>query len=93
MTELTIEQFQALQAEADRTLDAILESVEGNSRLQSAVGEIIRADGQEVSTFERLIANERAVANQILFSAVGALANLQAVRTLEKELAKRLAEN
>lgn len=93
LTELTTEQLQALQAEADRTLDAILESVEGNSELQSAVREIILADGLEVPTFERLIAEEPAVANQVLFSAVGALANLQALRTVKKELSKRAAVN
>ena len=93
MTELTTEQLQALQAEAHRTLDALLENVEGNAELQSAVRKVMRADGQEVPAFERLIAEEPAVANQLLFSAVGALANLQALRTVKEELAKRAAGN
>ena len=93
MNDLTTEELQTLQAEANSTLDAIIGSIEHSVGLQSAIRDIMQADGFEVPTFERLIASEPAVANQVLFSAVGALVNLQALRAVKAELARRAAGN
>ncbi len=43
--------------------------------------------------FEQLAADEPAVANQVLFSAVGALANLQTTRAVKAELKRRAERN
>ncbi len=43
-----------------------------------------------LSAFEQLAADEPAVANQVLFSAVGVLANLQATRAAKAELKRRV---
>ena len=46
-----------------------------------------------LSAFEQLAADEPAVANQVLFSAVGALANLQATRAANAKLKRRVERN
>ncbi len=51
MTHLTTEQLQNIQAKADSMLDAIIESPEGSTELQSAVRHIMRASDDALSTF------------------------------------------
>ena len=43
--------------------------------------------------FEQLAADEPAVANQVLFSVVGALASLQTTRAVKAELKRRAERN
>ncbi len=46
-----------------------------------------------LSAFEELAADDPAVVNQVLFSAVGALANLQATRVANAKLKRRVERN
>ncbi len=63
VTDLTTIQLQTIQTKADGTLDAIIESPEGNTEFQSAVRDILQASGDALSTFQRLAAEEPAVAD------------------------------
>ena len=54
---------------------------------------LMQAGGRELGEFERLIAEDRALATQVLVSAVGALANLQATRAVKTELKRRVERN
>jgi len=92
MTHLTTEQLQAIQTKADSMLDAIIERLEGSTQLQAALRHVMQDSGDALSAFEQLATDEPAVANQVLFSAVGALANLQTTRAAKSEL-KRRAES
>ncbi len=51
-------------------LEVIIESLEGNTELQSAVRHIMRASDDALPTFQQLTADEPAVANQVLFEDV-----------------------
>ena len=60
-----------IQAKADSLLDAIIECLEGSTQLQTAVRHVMQVSDDALSAFEQLATDEPAVANQVLFSAVG----------------------
>ena len=74
-------------------LDAIIERLEGSTQLQAALRHVMQADDDALSAFEQPATDDGAVANQVLFSAVGALANLQATRAAKAELKRRAERN
>ncbi len=53
----------------------------------------MRAVGRESSEFERLIAEDRGLATQVLFASVGELTSLQASRAVRGELKRRATAN
>ena len=93
MTHLTTEQLQTIQAKANSMLDAVIERLEGSTQQQTAVRHVMQDSDDALSSFEQLAADEPAVANQVLFSAVGALANLQTTRAVKAELKRRVERN
>lgn len=93
MSKPTTEQLQTVVRNAERTLDGVVRSLESNTDLQSAVRGIVQADGAELERFERLIAEDRGLANQVLFASVGALVNLQASRAAQEDLKRRTEAN
>ena len=93
MNDHSTEQLQSILANADNTLSAIVQSLEESSAIQGTVKSLMQAGGRELDEFERLIAGDRALATQVLVSAVGALANLQATRAVKAELKRRVERN
>jgi len=59
----------------------------------TAVRHVLQTSDDALSAFEQLAADDPAVANQVLFSAVGALANLQATLAVNTELKRRAERN
>ena len=94
MTDLTKEQLQSLNLEADNVLDAILKSVTMSRRMQDTIREIMRTDGDAIDMFDQITAESHGQANEILVvAAVGVLANLQTSRAVKAELVRRAAGN
>ena len=87
------EQLQSILANADDTLSVIVQSLEESSAIQDALQSIMQAAGRELGEFERLIAEDRDLATQVLFASVGALTNLQASKAVRGELRRRAQEN
>ena len=54
---------------------------------------LMQASGRELGEFERLVAEDRALATQVLFASVGALTNLQASKAVRGELRRRAQGN
>jgi len=93
MTHLTTEQLQNIQVKADSMLEAIIERLEGSTQLQAALRHVMQDSDDALSAFKQLAADEPAVANQVLFSAVGALASLQTTLAVNTELKRRAERN
>lgn len=93
MTELTNEQLQSLQAEANSTLDAVIATLESDVQMQVAVRYIMQANGAELSTFQKLMSKQPELATRLLVAAVGGLVNLQTSRAVATQLANRSARN
>ena len=55
--------------------------------------QVVTTGDDALSAFEQLAADEPAVANQVLFSAVGVLANLQTTWAVKAELKRRAERN
>ena len=70
-----------------------MQSLEESSAIQETLKSIMQAAGRELGKFERLIAEDRGVATQVLFASVGALTNLQASRAVRGELRRRAQGN
>jgi len=75
------------------TPSGIVESIEESSAIQDAFKSMMQAVGKELSEFERLFAEDRGLATQVLFASVGALTNLQASRAVRGELSRRAQGN
>ena len=66
-----------------------MQSLEESGAIQEALKSIMQAAGRELGEFERLIAEDRDLATQVLFASVGALTNLQTSRAVGGELKRR----
>ncbi len=84
MTPPTTEQLQNIQTKANSMLEAIIERLEGSIQLQAALRHVMQASDDALPAFEQPAADEPAVANQVLFSAVGAAGDTGGERRTEE---------
>ena len=78
---------------AEAMLAKLPGQIDGSPELQAAVTAMMRAVEDAAVAFERLKADEPAAANQLMFAAVAALANLQTAKAIKEELKRRAEGN
>jgi hypothetical protein len=90
---LCVDDFLTTLRNAEIMLQSLPDQINGNPVLQEAITDVMKGDVDALERFEKLIAKNRPLANQILLSAVSALTNLQVVNGIKSELRTRSEAN